>query len=425
MSQTLFIAPSAYSIGELVNAIEIARTLPDPSQARFLVAGRNVDYVRASGFAAEKLPRGSAAAKACRQVVADADLDAVVLADHHLLGLERVGFTIDDVLGGAPLVAVDSLAFGGAGRTLELAVSKVSDNPMVQKFFPAEVTLPTLPEQVPLLRPVPVAPAVVADEGTRRIRSFDLYGDRLPRDIDVAAVRARLGVEPHRKLVMLAMSNWATTAMTKPGLGAPNRDRDAVYQLRMRWFAELLRRIDEPIALVGVSADALPATGQDVQIITSGYLPLAEFTELLAAADLYLTDNITSGALARAVLLGTPAVVLTHEHETEAGADAFTAHWREEMSEQFPGFDFPYLVNPFGWLDELQPLLTDNDYLRVLTRVDAYDLAAQVAACRAALLEPDAHRHVRDALDRQRQGLPTGGEALHELRQPAPASEGG
>ena len=411
------LAPSAWSIGELANAIVLAKRLPEDWRAEVLVSAKHLDYAHAAGVAARVLPRGRAAAAAVREAVSDAEVSGILLADHHLLGLERVGFGYDDLASRtAPLVAFDSLAFGVGPTRLKLAVSRGSEDPMLRRWFPPEVDLDRVPDGVPLLRPVPVAAPIsetLETSRTARIRSFDLYGASGPWG-DAAAteperIRSRLGIEPHRKLVVVAMSNWASMAMTKPGLGGPNRERDAYLQLRFAWLHELMRRLDEPIALVGVSAEGFEAEGADVQTIATGFLPLAEFTELLAAADLYLTDNLTSGAMARAVLLGTPAVTLTREVEWHT-EDAFVAAWLAQMRAGFPASDFDYLVNPFGWIDELQPLLANNAYLAALPRIHAHDLDGQVRACRTAL--DSTARPAQDALNAARGALPSGSQAL-------------
>lgn len=411
-----FVAPSAWSIGELANAVELAQRLPEGVAADFLVSSKHLDYARAAGVDARVLPRGHAAAAAVREAVAEPGLDGVVLADHHLLGLERTGLALDDLRGGAPLVALDSLAFGAGPTTLELAVSRGSDDPMLRRFFPPVVQLAAVPDDVPLLRPVPVAGSGRDAGAGRAAAPFDLYGPEGPlrgRAVDREAVRARLGVEPGRALVVIAMSNWASTAMTRPGLGGPNPERDDYLRLRFEWWHELLRRLDRPVALVGVSAEAFEAEHDgaraDVRTIATGFLPLDRFTELLAAADLYLTDNLTSGAMARAALLGAPVVALTREGPAETD-DAFARDWRARMRERFPRAGFDYLVNPFGWIDELRPLLADNPYLAAVPRIHVDDLDAQLRACRTALDDPA--RPARDALDAQRAALPAGPPTL-------------
>ncbi|MGO1384882.1 MAG: DUF6365 family protein [Arachnia sp.] len=407
-----FIAPSAWSIGELANAIEFSRRLPSGWTSEFLVSTKHLAYARAAGLNATVLPRGRSAGAVVREVAAAVDTSALVLADHHLLGLERVGFDFRDLSGARNLIAVDSLSFGPGPTQLRIAVSDREGAAPLQRWFPPTVAVPAVPEGVPLLRPVPVS-GLSSSAGAHTVLPFDLFADEhgqsLPRMGRTAAeTRARLGIEHNRKLVVIALSNWASKAWTKPSLGKVNPDRNTHLILRLNWLRELVSRIGQPLALVGVTGEVVDAD-LGAQVITTGMLPIDDFTDLLAAADLFLTDNITSGAMARAALVGTPVLTLTREHDAWE-EDAFVGKWRRDMEEHFPGFDFPFLVNPFGWMSELAPLLAENPYLAAVPRADAYSLAAQVAACSAALDSPD--RPVTDALQLQRHGLPSGAAAL-------------
>lgn len=406
-----FIAPSAWSIGELANAIELAARLPEHVRADFLVSSKHLYYAQAAGVDARVLPRGRAAAHAVREAVTDAGVSGVVLADHHLLGLERTGFTIADACVGAPLVALDSLAFGPGPTHVALAVSQGSADPMLAKFFPPIAEIGKLPDEVQVLRPVPVAGTSVTAAG-REVTPFDLYGVDGPlrgKIVDRDAVRSRLGVLPEQTLVVVAISNWASMAMTKPGLGCPNPQRDIYLRLRVAWLQELLRRLDRPIALFGVSTESFGESSADVQTMATGFFAITEFTELLSVADLYLSENLTSGAMARAVLLGVPAITFTREGSAPEG-DAFVQEWCTHMRERFPQNNFNFLVNPFGWIDELKPLLASNPYLSSIQRVHIEDLDAQVHACNEILATHT--RPARDALNRQRAILPPGNEAL-------------
>ncbi len=410
----LIVSPSAHSLGELANAMVMAAQLPD-RPITVMTSAAYADYARGAGLSVRELPRGRRAADVVRQSVADPDLAAVLLADHHLTALERVHFSLADLAGPAPLICVDSLCLGPESRRLELAISRHSISPQMRHWFPLEVRTETVPREATLLRPVPVA------GGAPGGIAFDLYGTTLRPRRSGEETRRSLGIAAGRTVVVTAMSNWAVRAITKPHEASPTRDRDEYLRLRIRWLVELAGRLHRRVTLVSLGAAGSPGTvrsaegGGRVEIVSLPGLGMQDFTDLVAAADLYLCDNLTSGAMARAAMLGTPVVALTNETGVWDDSD-FARRWRAEMDRVFPHFDFPYLVNPFGWVRELDPLRADNPYLDAVPRAPAYSLDGQVRICTEALERAD--RPARDALADRVRTLPGVQEALDRAIDP-------
>lgn len=399
----MFIAPGSHSIGELANAVVMARQLAD-RPVTLLTSPRFAGYARGSGLDVQEIPRGRRAAPFVRQQSAAPDLAAVILADHHLTSLERIGFTIADLADGAPLICLDSLCLGRAGSRLELAVAQHSIGPELHHWFPPEVRTEPVPDRIPLLRPVPVAgdaPGGVA---------FDLYGGTLRPARGREAVLASLGIDAGRTVVMTAVSGWASRATTRAHLGAPDRDHDAYAGLRTQWLVELCGRLGRRVTIVSLGgAQTGPRDAGPVEVVNLGGLGMQDFTDLVAAVDLYLCDNFTSGAMARAALLGTPVVALTNEHGIRDHS-AFVDDWFTRMERVLPHFDFRYLVNPFGWVRELEPLRAGNPYLDALPQAPAYSLDRQEEICREAIESP--RRPARDALIGRLSELPTVAQVL-------------
>lgn len=273
----LVVAPSSYSIGELANAVVLARQLDD-RRVTFLTSATYAGYARSAAFEAREIPRGRRAAGFVRDAVRDPQIDAVLLADHHLTSLERVFFRLSDALGGAPLIALDSLCFGPNPRRLGLAIARDCLGEEMHRWFPPEVTTEQVPDGVPLLRPVPVARAGVV--GT----AFDLYGDSdfLRVRHGRTAVRERLGIDKDRTLILTAVSHWASQALTQPHLAQLNRGHDRYLTLRLEWIAEMARRLDRPATIVVVTSQELQLSARGVEIRTLAPVPLQEFTDLLA-----------------------------------------------------------------------------------------------------------------------------------------------
>lgn len=318
-----------------------------------------------------------------------------------------------------PLAALDSLAWADGVPRLRARIARLPGAEAVRRWYPPETRIPALPEDVMRLRPVPVAPPQAADG------AFRLYctPPRVARD-RVLAVRAAYGVGRGELLVVFPRSAWASKAFDH--MARANGSHGDHRRLFRAWLARVLGRLGRPITVVGVGsapARAEPLHAQ-VRFADSPLLPLQGFTELLAAADLFLTDNITSCAMARAVLVGTPAVALLHSGNVppQEPADQVVL---DGLSAHLPGVLFTYSVFPYGWCEELSPLLTGNPFLDAVPRAPAYRAAA-AARCIEEVLATAAAGHVpgRDELLASMARLPDGAQAvtawLAPPRRPTP-----
>lgn len=406
-----FLCPGKFSFGELQNAITVARQLPPDVPAEFLVSKQYLGLVQRSGAAARAIPGGPGSEDSVLGMLKDLDPAGVVVADHHLFALERAPFPLETVLRVArPVVALDSLCLGPTASKMQMALSRQPAMQPIHRWFPPETEVPALPAEMGLIRPVPVAGLSRPDD------SFDLYGDHLePRRTKDDVFRA-LGISGDRSLVVSAQSSWAASAYGLLGRVSRTADVDTYRNLRNRWSVEMFSRVGSPITVLEVSSGAIAQTHHaGVDFLSIPYQAMDDFVDILAAADLYITDNLTSGALAKAAALGTATLALVNERN-DRSTDSFSTEWLALMETHFPGFGVRFLVNPFGWADELVPLLDANEYLAALPRVEIFDLDACAAAIREHL--GTVFGPVTQALRRQVEGLSTATTMLLERLTP-------
>ncbi|WP_284753233.1 DUF6365 family protein [Arthrobacter sp. efr-133-R2A-120] len=403
----VFLCPGKFSFGELQNAITVARQLPAEVASEFLVSEQYLDLARRSGVSARALPRGSRNQETTLAILKDLNPAGIVVADHHLFALERANFPLETVLRlNRPVVTLDSLCLGPSESIMKMALSRQPSMKPIHRWFHPETVVPGLPKEMNLIRPVPVAGLGRADD------SFNLYGTLLEARQAKEAVFDRLGISQERSLVVVAQSNWATSAYGLLGRISKDADSDTYRDLRNRWSAEMFSRVGLPITVLEVSAGGNSATYYNgVEFLPSSYQPMDDFVDILAAADLYVTDNLTSGAMGKAAALGTATLALVNE-SNDRSTDPFSTEWLAQMESYFPGFDVRFLVNPFGWADELAPLLTNNEYLASVPKAEIYDLDACASAIR---------KHVgikfgpaSQTLNRQIAGLPMASTMLLE-----------
>ncbi|MBH1937200.1 hypothetical protein I5Q34_23520 [Streptomyces sp. AV19] len=407
----MIVCPGRFSLGELHNAMLLAGQLRRAGMSPLLVVPpQNAAYARAAGVPVHEFaPRLTRQDAQLAAIAEEFGPDGVILADHHLLTLEPAPITLDGLRAlGRPLAAVDSLALGAGVPGMAMEIARLPGAETMRRWYAPRIDIPPLPDDVTPLRPVPVAPPSKADG------AFRLYDAPPVVDRDRAlAVRAAHGVGEDGLLVVFPKSAWASTAFDyiakATGSGCDHRG------LFRTWLARILRRLERPVTVVGVGRGPVAAGPADdaVRFVNSAPLPLADFTELLGAADLFLTDNITSCAMARATLLGTPAVALLHEGGPSGPQEPADQAALDAFEEHLPGVLFPYAVFPYGWRAELAPLLTGNPFLDAVARAPVYH-AAGAAERIGEVLAGAAGGHVpgRDALLTSMNRLPDGPQTV-------------
>ena len=101
-------------------------------------------------------------------------------------------------------------------------------------------------------------------------------------------------------------------------------------------------------------------------------LKTVDFDRVIQAADLFLTYNIVSISLSKAVLYGVPSLVLNNQKVIEFGklenAMKKRPIWYQTMAHQVKKV-YPFAASLFGWSNFLRMCLTDNAYL------DSFDIA--------------------------------------------------
>lgn len=373
-------------MGELYNALRMGRQLARECdvKATYVVPDAYEGFAAAAGFDEHNFPRRSLDSRLwLRELIEHLAPELLVLADHENLALERSSIDHGSIYDSAcPVVVVDSLQFAPAAREVEYALARVEGAERLRRWLPPRVTVPAVPDSVPVLTPIPVASPKHA------INPFSLYQERPQAMNQPSSVREELGIPHAHKLVVAAQSGWASAAFEQLARGTTQR---GLYdRLRTRRLVRAIAATGYHVTLVQVGAAV--GLGESTDEVTIRRLPrlrTQDFTDLVAAADLYATDNLISGAMAQAAILGTPvmAFVNSGQHEAVVGDQI-----DELMERAYPGWGFPYLVNPFGWHEELAPVVHGNPYLESVLRAEIFDQELLAAAFAKQLgITPD-HR---------------------------------
>jgi hypothetical protein len=325
------------------------------------------------------------------------------------------------------LVLADYLIFSRAMRTLflldpwyidryRLPVLPIDiwslDGQHLEMDFGGQETIqldPRIRQLAGQLRPVPLTHPQPADDG--RVFPFRLSDadGRVSRRTR-GHLHSTLGIPRGHRLAMITFAGW-------------QRSPDPRYDERIHRIA---RRVPELLAhylrslpstthfmVIGGMPEAFRALPADRLITLPACMP-KRFAVLTGAADLLISLNAASTAVAEAILADVPAVVLSNRFTvTEAapgadGADGVpeTPEAPQKVSEFVgtwlagTGPVYPFRIWPLGYHRFLEPLLAGNPYADTLATAELLDEDGVMTVLEAALYD----RATRDSYARARAG---------------------
>ncbi len=373
----VFLTSRAKSLGESYTALRIAHDLEEHGwSATFLAFEFAAAFLRDQGAEVVDLRADRAHNEASFRSAQVRQAALMITVDYYLLCSADASpywdpRWLDEF--GRPVATLDHLGFHPGASTLEIGYARVATT---HPKTPSNVPIEELPAAVcAVLRPCPLhSPAAGADS---RVQFFRLSAESREREAGVD-VRSQLGIDPSEKLVALSVGSWALEATN--ALRIPYRE--TVTQLIVKALAEL----DVPVRLAFVCAEErerVESVGR-LKVQYLGRLPFAFADSLLSAADLVLSDNVTSSTVSRAVMRQVPTAVLVNSVEASARDDALsiTAPFAvsdaarlaiRRMDAAAPGSVFPFWVYPMGWRRALAPLFHDNPYRSTTEWVELFD----------------------------------------------------
>lgn len=141
---------------------------------------------------------------------------------------------------------------------------------------------------------------------------------------------------------------------------------------------EYLKELDEEIVLVHIGEEKwkIPKKESKVEYIHYDSLPVNEFEELLQSVDLYITFNIVSITLSKAIMFGIPSLILNNSNIIEfsrlENRLKMRPQWYQEMAKDVKKI-YPFAASMFGWSNFLKTVLNNNSYVETFKRVDMFN----------------------------------------------------
>jgi hypothetical protein len=396
----LFLAPSRLSKGDAALAADLARRLPRSGfRVGFVAASEALPQLHDLGMPALPLTGATPAENLAilDRVVRGFRPDCVVAADafavHQSHGWS--GLTIGSLREryGCPVGSLDRLGWPATGYTVDCYGGDRVQFPRL--LDGCDLLIRTGPPHPPEPGPPGVAVAALHPGGLHD-------GGLRPSRVDGADDLSGNAGQP---VIFLANSPW--------------EHRNPLRSLPVAQLIDALPRIVH---------SHLAALGRPLRVIHVGprrwrfqpadridyrhfhRLPYPMFHARLVAADLFLTTNVLSATLARAVMAGVPALALTNSRELEPGA---APDWLAGTAPLLRTA-YPFRVAPLGWHDLLGPLLSDNPYRGCFATAGIFDRAEVVHQLAGLLDDPPT----RAALGQRQQDYR---EQLTRLAPPADA----
>ncbi|MGA3880297.1 DUF6365 family protein [Bacillus pumilus] len=386
----LFIAPSQFSIGELHNAITLAKQLEEGGINTFFLTSQNhIDYAINAKMKAKALPRKILQFHIVQEIAESIKAEAIIIADYHNLDIESPLIDLDKILElNIPVATIDSLSFGPNEKILK---NQLFAHSFKKKAAQKQQNIVRrVPNKMKIIRTCPVNNPNLKDE---RIFPVSLY----PQDLKInkqviEKTRSKYQcLNNEDKLIMLSKSAWANL-LVKMKLMETRSHMKSTYNYEF-FIQELLteylsvKAIKSKIVIVGVSPDNnfIPINlNEKVTFIPLPFLDLEDYDELLLSCDLFVTDNITSASMAKSLVGSVPVLSLinTKVFLDEQKRPVLPSAWEQpnllkimdKWLKVLPDGIYPFITFPNGWINELKDLFDKNPILEVLETVEIFDI---------------------------------------------------
>lgn len=197
--------------------------------------------------------------------------------------------------------------------------------------------------------------------------------------------KKKLSLDPKRKLIVFTSATWQEHYKQYP---------DIISFVKLN--NELLRIVMEELAkdctILCVGEEGYFSETKVPNMIFREHMHPDEFQEYLLASDLFMSRNIVSTSLARAVLSGIPAVNFQNSHPSY---DELSV--TEELMDQVAEAKrcYKYRMFPVGWHTFLEPLCSQNPYLDTFLNLEQFDVKESIHAIRELLESLELRRNLR------------------------------
>lgn len=232
-----------------------------------------------------------------------------------------------------------------------------------------------IPSGMSILIPCPMGPPLVDPElQGEPIRVCDVSSgvDHLRKE----KARERLGFSSNSYHILHVVPRWS--GYIADLLGLP------YYRFLSRILVKHLEGIGKPVQLLSLNHGSLLETMEtnDISIVNLPSVKSGRFEDLLAAADLLITENGISSTIGKAICLGTPVATLKNSFGPLVAVERASPSLRSvllSMEAQCSGAIFPFVVYPIWAENDIQRLKLPKTFSRFCP-YDAIEIYSDTAS---------------------------------------------
>ena len=163
-----------------------------------------------------------------------------------------------------------------------------------------------------------------------------------------------------------------------------------------------LKDLGSKVVLVHVGTENWEIhSDEKVRYIHFDSLKSTAFDRVIQAADLFLTYNIVSISLSKAVLYGVPSLVLNNQNVIEFGKLEKTLRqrpaWYQAMAEDVKKV-YPFAASLFGWPNFLKVCLSDNVYKDSFDVANVFNYRVTMEQLKSILFDTAYRKEVSDRM---------------------------
>lgn len=250
----------------------------------------------------------------------------------------------------------------------------------------------------------------------KKVKNYSFIGEnkKLNRKTRKTA-REKLGIAEEEKMIFFATSNWEYMILNKI----------APLATFLKWrpiiFENYLNLVKGKFTLVHVGPDTIAANTSRFKCVNLKNVAPLDYEKYLLSSDLFITFNIVSVTLSKAVFGEVPSLVLQNDKVINfkklEKRLVQMPDWYQKMAGEVRKV-FPFKTSSFGWHEFLKPVLSDNDYLNTFQRVPFFKMNEVVNSIEmllfdsavASSLKEKQRLYVENMLK-----LPTPGKVIEEI----------
>lgn len=247
---------------------------------------------------------------------------------------------------------------------------------------------------------------------------YELISEKLPYDIDnTKKWKLELGIPLEQKLILFTHATWQETYKQYP-------DVKAFVEANNEAFDYIIKELAKKHYIICVGAKSRYSNAESANIHFLEQLSPTDFEKYLLATDLFISRNITSTSLARAVVSGVPSVNFSN-------SIFFSEKRTIDLNElKFKPIDkiqklletlrrcYPYRMFPVGWYKFLNPILKENSYYNIVVNLEQFDVIGSLEKINNMLLCDTSKKNFSNKVEIYRKrlsGLPGASEILDKV----------